>query len=111
MRIEYVGRVQFRTRVKGKEIFPIDIEEVIRKIPETATYEFTTLKYAEDMDRLRLRLGCPPEEQSPELKGKVADRVGSALGVPIEVEFCKPEELPRVLHKFIRVVDLTKEKA
>lgn len=110
IRVKYVGRTTFKTVVRGKDIFPIDVEEVIRKIPETATYKFTILKYAEDMDRLRLRLGCSLAEQSPELKGKVEDKVGSALGVSVEVEFCKPEELPRVAHKFVRMVDLTKEK-
>jgi phenylacetate-CoA ligase len=111
MRIKYLGRTTFKVVVKGKDVFPIEIEETIREIPETASYEFTTLKYAEDMDRLRVRLGCPPEAQSRELKGKVEEKVGSALGIPVEVEFCKPEELPRVPHKFIRMVDLTKEKA
>ena len=110
IRVKFVGRTTFKVQVKGKEIFPIYVEDVIRQITETSNCEFTILRYAEDMDRLLLRLGYPLEKATDELKGKVEARVEGSLGVPTAVEFCKPEEIPRVQHKVKRVVDLAQQE-
>ena len=111
MRVRYVGRTTFKVQVKGEDIFPISVEDIIREIPETSTNEFTILKYADNMDWLQVRLGCPFDKVTEEIRGKVEARLTENLGVPTKVEFCEPEEIPRVEHKIRRVTDLTNERS
>lgn len=68
------------------------------------------MKYAQEMNKLRVRLGCPLDKQTPVLKGMVEEKLSLSIGVPIELEFCKPEEIPMSAHKVIRIIDLTKGK-
>lgn len=108
-RIAVTGRLDDMFIVSGVNVFPSDIEHVIRDIEKlTGEYRITlsaehyTTRYTVEVERNRAG-GANPAELAEE----VARRLKTRLGVrPKEVVIREPGDLPRAIHKAKRLVDL-----
>ena len=94
-RLYFLGRVGYRVTVGGKMIFPVEIQQVMEMFPEVDHGLFQIVRYAETMDRLRLRVGSRPHEvPDPEgLRRRLVAHLGQSLALPVDLEFVKAEEL------------------
>jgi phenylacetate-CoA ligase len=110
-RIRVYDRTLFRIRVGDKTVIPYDVREVMERHPETAEANFNILKYAHVMDTLSLKASYSPmlTKDADELRGRLVKDFKESLGVDAEIEWVPFEGLAKILHKLIRVVDLTKE--
>jgi phenylacetate-CoA ligase len=110
-RIRTYDRTGYRVKVKDKTLIPYDVREVMERYPETAETNFNIIKYAEVMDTLRLRASYNPmwTKDPEELRERLVKDFKERLGVDAEIEWVSFDELAKILHKLIRVVDLTKE--
>jgi phenylacetate-CoA ligase len=110
-RIKVYDRTGYRVKVKDKTLIPYDVRELMERHPETVEANFNILKYAETMDTLRLRASYSPmlTKDPDELRGRLVKDFKESLGVDAEIEWVSFDELAKILHKLIRVVDLTKK--
>jgi len=94
-RMHFLGRVGYRVTVRGKMIFPVEIQQVMETYPEVEHGLFQIVRYASAMDRLRLRVGYRLHEVTDTelLRKRLVERLESALALPIDLEFVKAEEL------------------
>jgi phenylacetate-CoA ligase len=97
-----LGRADDMMIVRGVNVFPSSVEQIVRSFPEVAEYRLTVRKVAE-MDELELeiedRLGAPE---------RVAHEVRTRLGLRVEVRCAELGSLPRFEGKGRRFVDLRK---
>jgi phenylacetate-CoA ligase len=106
MRLKYLGRALYEVNIKGKEVFPVEIEHLLWNINEIEGAEFRIVKYAKEMDYLKLQIELSHEERQ-ELRKKIIRHLQDRLGVDVEIEFVAPGELPAMDIKTPRVIDLT----
>ena len=107
-RISIVGRKDDMFIVSGVNIFPSDVEFVIRSL-DGITGEYQ-IHVSEKDYAARYTIEVEKLSDSPESDGALAQRVSSALkariGVkPLQVIVLKDGELPRATHKAKRLVD------
>ncbi|MHB8765258.1 MAG: phenylacetate--CoA ligase family protein [Deferrisomatales bacterium] len=110
-RIQIQGRLDDLFIVSGVNVFPSDIEVVVRNEP-ALNGEYRVVVYTED----HLTKFDVEAERAPgvtladeELARAVADKVKSRVGVrPRRVKILDEETLPRATHKAKRLVDLRK---
>lgn len=108
-RLSVMGRLDDMFIVAGVNVFPSDIEYVIRNINAlTGEYRITvfnehfTTRYAVEVER---SYGIGTE--SAQLAEEVSQKLKARLGVkPKEVTVLEPGELPRATHKAKRLIDL-----
>ncbi|AOY75921.1 phenylacetate--CoA ligase family protein [Clostridium formicaceticum] len=108
-RVNITGRLDDMFIVSGVNVFPSDVEFVIRNIPElTGEYRITvftenfTTKYKVEVEKL-----ATSDIDEAALIAKVQDSIKTRLGVrPKEVVLLKEGELPRATHKAKRLIDL-----
>jgi len=106
MRLKYLGRALYEVNIKGKEVFPVEIEHLLWNINEIEGAEFRIVKYAKEMDYLKLQIELSHKERQ-ELRKKIIRHLQDRLGVDVEIEFVAPGELPAMDIKTPRVIDLT----
>jgi len=106
MRLKYLGRALYEVNIKGKEVFPVEIEHLLWKVNEIEGSEFRIVKYAKEMDYLKLQIELGHKERR-ELEKKIILHLQDRLGVDVEIEFVAPGELPAMDIKTPRVIDLT----
>jgi phenylacetate-CoA ligase len=106
-----LARTGWRTKVGDKTFIPFDVEVILQKHPETMKAMFSTVKYSEKMDKLRVNVAYDPAvtKDPDKLKAELTEEMEKELGVKIEINWVKEEEIPRpVPHKIAKFVDLTK---
>ncbi|MFD1775020.1 phenylacetate--CoA ligase family protein [Paenibacillus rhizophilus] len=111
-RIHIAGRLDDMFIVSGVNVFPSDIEFVVRNMPElTGEYQVTlsnenyATKYKVSVERAEGN-----EESSEAIAVKVSERLKTRLGVrPSEVSVLEANVLPRATHKAKRIVDLREQ--
>jgi phenylacetate-CoA ligase len=110
-RIRVIDRTVYRVNVKDKTVMPYDVKEIMERHPETADANFNIIRYADVMDTLRLRASYNPmlTKDADELRGRLVKDFKDTLGVDAEIEWVPFDELAKILHKLMRVVDVTKE--
>lgn len=103
-----LGRKGDEMLIKGRSILPIDIFPLMNAEPTTQMALFQMIRPQREADVLRLRVGYDPEKLDgtvEELAARIAQRIGDALKVPVEVgltpnaELLKngpPNKIPRV---------------
>ncbi|MFB0563401.1 MAG: hypothetical protein ACETWM_19550, partial [Candidatus Lokiarchaeia archaeon] len=70
-----------------------------------------TVKYSEKMDKLQVNVAYDPAvtKDPDKLKAELTKEMERELGVRVEINWVKEEEIPRpVPHKIAKFVDLTK---
>ena len=94
-----LGRTDDMMIIRGVNVFPSAIEQILRSFPEVLEYQMTAFK-VEAMDQLRIeiedRLGQPQ---------RVADELRLRLGLKIEVQTAPLGSLPRYEGKGKRFID------
>lgn len=107
MRLKYLGRALYEVNIKGKEIFPVEIEHLLWNIDEIEGAEFRIVKYAREMDCLKLQIEFSQREEQG-LKAEISQHLKDKLGIEVEVDFVTQGELPAMDIKTPRVIDLTR---
>ncbi|MEM3563105.1 MAG: hypothetical protein QXR19_07750 [Candidatus Jordarchaeaceae archaeon] len=105
-------RSAFRTHVSGKDLVPTDVEEILRMHPETMKAQFCLVKYARQMDRLRINIAYDEDvtKDPEELRQRLIKEIKEKLGVDSEIKWVKMEELPRPTgFKIKKFLDISKE--
>ena len=95
-----LGRLDGMLIVRGVNIYPSSIEDVLRGFPEVEEFRITVTK-ADSLDEIALDLECP-EEIVPRIEAAL--RQGLSLRVPVRA--VPSGTLPRFELKARRVVDL-----
>ncbi len=102
------GRSDDLIILRGVNVFPTQIEEIVLRIPGMAPHFQLELSRRGRMDHLTVRVearpDCPPERRGPasaELVGAVKDNVG----VSVDCEVVDPETLERSQGKLQRLID------
>ncbi|MFB0561840.1 MAG: phenylacetate--CoA ligase family protein [Candidatus Lokiarchaeia archaeon] len=110
-RIRVFGRTGWILHVADKKISTYDVHQVLEKLPEMPEATFTMIKYADEMDELRLQaVYDETKTKDPEdLKQRAEEALKKELGVKAVIEWVTFEEIPKIWHKIQRLTDLTKE--
>ena len=108
-RINITGRLDDMFIVSGVNVFPSDVEYVIRNI-EKLTGEYRITVFTENYTT-RYKVEVERNQNSgsnhAELEEEVSHQLKTRLGVkPKEVVVLEPGELPRATHKAKRLIDL-----
>jgi phenylacetate-CoA ligase len=108
-RIEKVaGRTDDMMIVRGVNVFPSQIEELILRIPQLSPHFQCVLGRQGRMDSLTVRVERRPEAEVAAARragGELAHLVKSNVGVSIDVEVIDPDGVERSMGKMRRIVD------
>ena len=94
-----VARADDMMIVRGVNIYPSSVEQIIREFPEIVEYRMIASKVGE-MDELTIEI-----EDSLEMPQRVADEIRLGLGLRVQVESVPAGTLPRFENKGKRFVD------
>lgn len=107
-RINVVGRKDDMFIVSGVNVFPSDVEYVIRGI-KGITGEYVIRVYEKDFTtkyRVEVEKASDNDESDEKLKEEITVALKARVGVkPTEVTILKDGELPRATHKAKRLID------
>ncbi|KUN89577.1 phenylacetate--CoA ligase [Streptomyces bungoensis] len=109
-RIEKItGRCDDMIILRGVNVFPSQIEEVVLRTPGVAPHFQIELSRRGRMDHMTVRVETRPDagpEQREDAARLIARGVKDGVGVTVEVSIVEPETLERSLGKLRRVKDL-----
>lgn len=104
----FSGRVDDMFKIKGVGIFPSQIEEIIRSIPELKDSEFQIVisrtKTMANVLTIRTEIPESFSSVSAKISKKIEEEVKNKLLVSANVELVKFGTLPRFTHKAKRVI-------
>ena len=102
-----IGRVDDMLIIRGVNVFPSALENIVRGYPEIAEFMIEVRKVKE-MDELKLKLEVDETQYSqPQIKeviGQVVEDIRNKLQIRVETEHCSGGSLPRFEMKAKRVV-------
>ncbi len=109
-RIEKItGRADDMIILRGVNLFPSQIEELILRIPELAPHFQCILSRTGRLDDLTVRVECRRPDASDDERRRLAEQlrndVKGRIGVSVEVEIAESGAVPRSAGKAVRVVD------
>ncbi|WPD18227.1 phenylacetate--CoA ligase [Thermaerobacter composti] len=111
------GRVDDMLVVRGVNVFPSEVEYQLLKIPELAPHYQLVVDRGRALDRIEVWVEPAPAvtgawggfdpgaEVARRLEARVADVLGGALGLQVDVRLVAPGSIPRSEGKAVRVVD------
>jgi phenylacetate-CoA ligase len=100
------GRTDDMLIVRGVNVFPTQIEEIVLQIPGLAPHFQLVLIKAGHLDSMTVRVEARPDCPVDQALGReLARRVKDGVGVTVSVDVVHPESLPRSVGKLQRVVD------
>ncbi|MCK8114298.1 phenylacetate--CoA ligase family protein [Anaerosoma tenue] len=115
-RLERVtGRSDDMLIIRGVNVFPSQIEQVLLGIPGVAPYYQVVLSRRGSMDHVEVHVEVGPEVSFDEIKtlerlrARVSAEIASALAVNIAVKLVEPKSIQRSEGKAKRVLDLRGE--
>ncbi|QDT00775.1 phenylacetate--CoA ligase family protein [Adhaeretor mobilis] len=94
-----LGRADDMMVIRGVNIFPSSVEQILRSFPEVTEYRLTVRKRGE-MDELIVEV--EDRLQSPQ---RIAEELGLRLGLKVEVRLAPAMSLPRFEGKARRFID------
>ncbi|MER7518474.1 phenylacetate--CoA ligase PaaK [Streptomyces sp. NPDC126499] len=106
------GRSDDMVIVRGVNLFPTQIEEIVLRTPAVAPHFQLRLTREGRLDALTVRAEARPgatPEQREEAARAIAAAVKDGIGVSVAVEVVDPESLERSVGKIRRIVDLRGE--
>jgi phenylacetate-CoA ligase len=100
------GRTDDMMIIRGVNVFPTQIEELLLSVPELAPHFECVLSRPGRLDELTVRVearepGADADDLAVRLGGVIKDRIG----VTVSVEVLAPESIPRSQGKAVRVHD------
>ncbi|WP_306329105.1 phenylacetate--CoA ligase PaaK [Streptomyces venezuelae] len=107
------GRSDDMIILRGVNLFPTQIEEIVLRTPAVAPHFQLRLTREGRLDTLTVRAeareGATPEERADAAR-TIAAAVKDGIGVSVGVEVVDPETLERSVGKIKRIVDLRKQE-
>ncbi len=106
------GRTDDMLIIRGVNVYPSQIEQVLIGIPGVAPHYQVVLSKRGSMDHVEVHVEVGPDVSFDEIKtlehlrGRVAAEIASALAVSIAVKLVEPKSIQRSEGKAKRVVDL-----
>jgi phenylacetate-CoA ligase len=94
-----LGRVDDMLIIRGVNVYPSAVEQVVREFPEIGEFRLTALREGE-LDQLQLEIEDPRNDAA-----RVAAAFQTRLGLRLRVEIVPPGSLPRFELKARRFVD------
>ena len=102
------GRSDDLLILRGVNVFPTQLEEIVLRIPGMAPHFQLELTRRGRMDHLTVRVearpDCPPERRGP-AKAELVKAVKDNVGVTVDCEVVDPETLERSQGKLQRLID------
>ncbi|GAA1851657.1 phenylacetate--CoA ligase [Asanoa iriomotensis] len=102
------GRTDDMMIVRGVNLFPTQIEELILGTPELSPHFQCVLTRSGRLDELAVRVERRPDaapDRAAAAAGALASAVKSRIGVTIAVEVLEPDQVERSMGKMRRIVD------
>ncbi|MEY9988919.1 phenylacetate-coenzyme A ligase PaaK-like adenylate-forming protein [Streptomyces sp. V4I8] len=103
------GRSDDMVILRGINLFPTQIEEIVLRTPGVAPHFQLRLTREGRLDTLTVRAEARPDA-SPEVRESAAQAIAAAvkdgIGVSVAVEIVEPESLERSVGKIRRIEDL-----
>ena len=104
------GRSDDMVIIRGVNLFPTQVEELILRIPGLAPHFELVLTRPGQLDELRVRVEARPESASAEereaLAGQLGRLVRNSIGLRADIDVVEPGQVERSGGKARRVVDL-----
>ncbi|MEG1193903.1 MAG: phenylacetate--CoA ligase, partial [Clostridia bacterium] len=109
------GRTDDMLIIRGVNVFPSQIEEVITTFPEIATHYQIVLSNKGPLDHVQLQVETVPEfpfdeiRKLQDIKKRLGAELKSNLQVQVEIKIVEPKTIERSEGKAHRVIDLRGE--
>ncbi len=109
------GRTDDMLIIRGVNVFPSQIEQVLTGIPGVAPHYQVVLSKRGSMDHVAVHVEVGPDVAFDEIKtlerlrNRVASEIASALAVNLDVKLVEPKSIQRSEGKAKRVLDLRNE--
>jgi phenylacetate-CoA ligase len=109
------GRSDDMLIINGVNIFPMQIEQTLMKIPEVGTNYLVEVHKENFMDRIHVSVEVNERNFTgsiadlDHLRRKICDDLSIELGVNTVIKLCEPHSIPVTEGKAKRVLDLRKE--
>ncbi len=104
------GRTDDMMIVRGVNVFPTQIEEVVLNIAGLSPHFLCVLTRPRRMDEMTVRVEASPEAADAEtrvrLERELVERLKHAVGVTVEADVVEPGTMERSLGKAKRILDL-----
>lgn len=107
-RFRIEGRVDDMVKVRGINIFPSAIEDLIRKIPELSDDFMLLLERDNDADQVTVQVETVPglpASRHEDVRGQLEERIRRTLTIRVPVVLAQPGCLPRFELKAKRWID------
>ena len=111
-----LGRTDDMLIIRGVNVFPSQIEQVITEFPEIATQYQIILSNKGPLDRVELQVETVPEfpidevRKIEDLKRRLGAELKSNLQVAVEIKIVEPKTIERSEGKAKRIIDLREAK-
>ena len=92
-------------KIKGVNVFPSQIEEILKEFPEVSSEYQIRISHLEGKDTIRLYIETDGTVDFADLRDRVAARVKSRIGFTPIVKVVEIGLLPRSEKKTKRVID------
>lgn len=100
-----MGRTDDMIKIKGVNVFPSQIEEILREFPETSSEYQIRISHLDGKDTLRIYVETNGSVDFADLSKRIAARVKSKIGFTPLVKVVELGLLPRSEKKSKRVID------
>lgn len=100
-----MGRTDDMMKIKGVNVFPSQIEEVLREFPQLSSEYQIRISHLEGKDTMRIYVETDGTEDFAELAQQIAEKVKSRIGFTPLVKIVEIGVLPRSEKKTKRVID------
>jgi len=99
------GRLSYVINVRGRKLFPVDVEEVLGSISDLG-HEYQIIRDRPgEQERLEVRVEHRPDvKRLDDLENRLKEEFNQKLGVPSEVELVPVGSIGRALFKAQRIV-------
>ncbi len=110
------GRTDDMLIIRGVNVFPSQIEEVLGQVEGVAPHYQLVLTREGRLDALEVRVEVSPEIFSDTVRGledvqqEIADRLHHVLGIRAKVTLVEPKSIERSVGKAKRIIDLREGK-
>lgn len=100
-----MGRTDDMMKIKGVNVFPSQIEEVLKEFPELSSEYQIRISHLDGKDTMRIYVETDGSVDFVELSKRIAERVKSRIGFTPLVKVVEIGVLPRSEKKTKRVID------
>ena len=100
-----MGRTDDMMKIKGVNVFPSQIEEILQKFPEVSSEYQIRISHLEGKDTMRIYVETNGTVDFMELSKRIAEKIKSAIGFTPLVKVVEEGVLPRSEKKTKRVID------